>query len=347
MMIGLMTGFMSVKAETYAPVADEPPGDKIEMTWTVEKAREERSFSFIGKNGGAYWVRWGDGTQDTLTGAGDGIYVQGIHEYAEPGVYDVKVFGLPYYYQEDYTEAITGVDPAKYKELEMVFVAGGSFNMGCMDDKDTDCHQYETPSHQVSLDDFYISRYEVTMCQWKYVMGNDGVTLNGKMPDWPAYKVPYDSAMAFCRKLSELTGKHYTLPTEAQWEYASRGGQKSQGYIYSGSDDIDEVAHYNASPAIPGNVGAKKANELGIYDMSGNVCEWCQDVFLSYTDANKYPDESQVNPSGPTAEVVNYRMVRGGSLRDGAISCRNTARSNGSAFLAPSQWIGFRVVCIP
>ena len=174
------------------------------------------------------------------------------------------------------------------------------------------------PVHQVTLSDYYIGKYEVTQGLWEKVMGttleeqrdkgNKDWPLYGQGSDYPMYYINWEEAQAFVEKLSELTGRHYVLPTEAQWEYAARGGVKSKGYKYSGSNTLSDVAWYrenseekkSASP-----VGSKSPNELGIYDMSGNVYECCSDWYGSYNN------ESQIDPTGPVNGAV--RVYRGGS----------------------------------
>ena len=143
-------------------------------------------------------------------------------------------------------------------------------------------------------------------------------------------------AQEFCNKLSELTGKRYVLPTEAQWEYAARGGNKSNGYTYSGSNSVSKVAVYETSSHS--NVMSKKPNELGIYDMSGNVYEWCSDWYGSYGSS------AQTNPQGQSSG--DYRVLRGGNWYFNSSRCRVATRNiNGPS--NRSSGIGFRVVCLP
>ena len=155
------------------------------------------------------------------------------------------------------------------------------------------------------------------------------------------YYVNWEEAHAFVKKLSDMTGKNYVLPTEAQWEYAARGGVKSKGYKYSGSNEIDDVAWYweNSERKYAGSpVGTKRPNELGIYDMSGNVWEWCSDWYGSYSEA------SQTNPAGP--ENGAFGVVRGGSWYNPAGDCRVSCRDDSYPGDGNCD-LGFRVALLP
>ncbi len=204
----------------------------------------------------------------------------------------------------------------------------------------------------VTLSDYYIGKFEVTQGLWEKVMGTNisqqrdkgdsSQSLNGVGSDYPMYYVNWEEAQEFCMKLSQLTGRKYALPTEAQWEYAARGGVKSKGYKYSGSNDIDNVAWYgqyhseSKFSTLP--VGTKQANELGIYDMSGNVWEWCSDWYDSYSS------NAQTDPTGP--ETGFLRVVRGGSWFSYAGYCRVSYR-HGSYPGTRFSFSGFRVVLLP
>ena len=245
--------------------------------------------------------------------------------------------------QEDYTETAFGI------KLDMVYVKGGEFKMGATPEQLDDADDVEYPVHTVTLDSYHIGRYEVTQGQWEAVMGtsleeqralstlDEGIA--GEGADYPMYFVSWNEAREFCRKLSEKTGKKYVLPTEAQWEYAARGGKKSKGYKYSGSNDIDEVAWYQYnSDNETHRVGTKKANELGLYDMSGNVWERCSDWWAYYVE-----DDTD-NPQGPVSG--SYHVIRGGGWGINAWSCRVSYRSD----VYPGNrgsYLGFRVACLP
>jgi formylglycine-generating enzyme required for sulfatase activity len=205
----------------------------------------------------------------------------------------------------DYTESLIG--------MKMVYVeGGGTFVMGCVEGRDdldgNSCEVPEKPSHDVSVGDFWIGKYEVTQGQWEAVMGTTveqqrvkagGSSLYGAGANYPMYYVSWEEATAFCDTLSVRTGKSYRLPTEEEWEYAARGGNLSESYVYSGGNSLGSVAWYggNAGSKTHG-VGGKSKNELGIYDMSGNVREWCSDYMT--------PDYSH-SPNG------SFRVIRGGS----------------------------------
>ena len=221
-------------------------------------------------------------------------------------------------------------------EPEMVFVEGGMFTMGCTDDQE-EYIDWELPQHQVTLSSFKISKYPVTQKQVAALM--EGKTSNFRCDDLPAdineVWIPYGHIQEYIMQLNKITGKNYRLPTEAEWEYAARGGNKSKGYKYSGSNDIDEVAWYwgNSDEKVH-PVGRKKPNELGIYDMSGNVWELCKDWF------ELYDDKPQTNPQGPdTGRCV---VVRGGFWLGEAHFCRVSTRGQ---LCGKNQFmIGFRLV---
>ena len=198
----------------------------------------------------------------------------------------------------------------------MVAVEGGTFKMGAADDY-TEAYDDEKPQHAVTLSDFYIGETEVTQTLWKTVMGSNPSNFVGD--NLPVEQVSWEDCQAFITKLNAMTGQTFRLPTEAEWEFAARGGKKSQGRKYSGSNDINLVAwYYNNSGDKTHEVGKKTANELGIYDMTGNVWEWCQDWFGNYSD------EAQTNPTG--SETGSDRVLRGGSWGGLARNCRVSIR---------------------
>jgi len=227
---------------------------------------------------------------------------------------------------ENYTESADNLD------IEMVAVKGGTFQMGSNDGADD-----EKPVHTVTLSNYYIGKYEVTQKQWQAVMGNNPSYFKGD--NLPVEQVSWYDVQAFLRKLNQITGKHYRLPTEAEWEYAARGGNKSRGYTYSGSDNLDQVAWYwknSGNEVLSGDwstdklkynncrihpVGQKTPNELSIYDMSGNVFEWCSD----WHNANYYSHSLETNPQVLLSGT--RRVNRGGSWGSKAVYCRVADRN--------------------
>jgi formylglycine-generating enzyme required for sulfatase activity len=207
--------------------------------------------------------------------------------------------------------------------FDMVFVQGGTFQMGS-----NDCFRDEQPVHAVKLADFHIGKYPVTQAQWRAVMGNNPSHFSG-CDNCPVEFVNWDYLQRFIAKLNELSKAQgqqgrYFLPTEAQWEYAARGGQLSKGYAYSGSNNLDEVGWYEDNSGDKTHVvGAKKANELGLYDMSGNVLEWCSDWY-----GGRYSSGLQENPIG--AATGTLRVLRGGSWLYDAQDCRPASRHYGT-----------------
>lgn len=223
--------------------------------------------------------------------------------------------------------------------FKMIWVEGGRFDMGSPAGVG---YSDEAPRHSVTLDGYWIAETEVTQGLWRAVMGAEkGWTQGyGYGTNYPAYYVSYTEAIDFCKELNAKTNYKYnfTLPTEAQWEYAARGGNKSNGYTYSGSNTLDNVAwYYNNSSFKTHVVKTKAANELGIYDMSGNVEEWCSDWYGS-----KYYSESGNlhNPKGPS--TGGRRVLRGGSWFYDADNCRVANRYYNNSGASGSD-IGFRL----
>jgi formylglycine-generating enzyme required for sulfatase activity len=209
--------------------------------------------------------------------------------------------------------------------------------MGCTGEQGGECDSDEKPAHSVTVSDFYIGKYEVTQKQWVQVMGSNPSKFRGD--DLPVEMVSWDDVQKFIRKLNQQTGKKYRLPTEAEWEYAARGGNKSRGYKYSGSNNIGDVAWYEGNSGDKTNdVGTKSPNELGIYDMSGNVWEWVSDWY------GKYSEGAQTNPAGPSSG--SDRVFRGGGWYYDAESCRVSIRGNDYPDYR-SYNIGFRLVLSP
>ena len=204
--------------------------------------------------------------------------------------------------------------------FNMIKVDGGTFTMGATPEQENP-HQFEEPTHQVTLSSYYIGETEVTQELWKAVMGNNPSNFKGD--NLPVENVSWEDSQTFIGKLNDLTGKRFRLPTEAEWEYAARGGKRSNHTQYSGSSNIDDVAWYSGNSGSKTHpVKTKKPNEFGLYDMSGNVNEWCQDWYGSYSS------NAQTNPTGP--DSGSDRVFRGGTWSIFGWFCRSSFRGNSS-----------------
>ena len=208
--------------------------------------------------------------------------------------------------------------------FEMVPVEGGTFTMGATAEQGGDVDDDEKPAHEVTVSGFAIGKYPVTQALWEAVTGENPSRFEGD-PSRPVERVSWEDCREFIEELNarlglpDASGRSFRLPTEAEWEYAARGGNRSRGYRYSGSDDIVEVAWYGRnSNGTTHPVGEKGPNELGVYDMSGNVWEWCGDWY------GKYPSGAQVNPTGPSSG--SGRVLRGGGWSNNARFCRVSNR---------------------
>lgn len=229
--------------------------------------------------------------------------------------------------------------PAKQQAVaqligNMVHVQGGTFAMGRTSSKAYWCDDSDKPAHQVTVGSFYICKYEVTQKLWKAFMGsNPSWTKADNMPvEW----VNWVTAQKFIRKLNAFSGKKFRLPTEAEWEYAARGGNRSHNYLYSGSDDINAVAWWQDNSGDKLHpVGTKRPNELGLYDMTGNVYEWCSDWQEPYTSG------AQTNPKGP--QTGSWRVMRGGNQSSSDSECGVMTRSQCMPDIATC--CGLRLVC--
>ena len=250
------------------------------------------------------------------------------------------------------TFTVGGVD------FTMVYVPGGSYTMGCTSEQGSDCYDYERPAHSVTVNGFYMGQTEVTQALWKAVMGSN--PSNWKGDSLPVERVSYDDITDFLGKLNRMTGQSFRLPTEEEWEYAARGGNSSRGYKYSGGNDLDEVAWCKSNNAVPRDrkltkaelkkdkgereknhpVKQKKPNELGLYDMSGNVWEWCLDDYRVDSSTAKAEFTRSSKDAGDT-----FRVIRGGSWYTDDAACTVTVRSQmspgGRAF-----YLGFRVALV-
>lgn len=220
-------------------------------------------------------------------------------------------------------------------QFTMVEVGGGTFTMGATSEQGSDAWDEETPAHQVTLSDYYIGQTEVTQALWEAVMGSNPSDHRGD--NLPIEQVSWDDCQVFIQELNQLTGKQFRLPTEAEWEYAARGGRKSRGYKYAGGNNIDSVAWCDGNSGNETHpVATKQANELGIYDMSGNVLEWCSDWCGDYTSS------SQSDPQGPSSGL--YRVIRGGCYYNFARNCRVSYRISNTLDYR-SGYLGLRLSC--
>jgi formylglycine-generating enzyme required for sulfatase activity len=217
-----------------------------------------------------------------------------------------------------------GTTPGTDYGIEMVQVAGGTFTrLG--------------GGGAVTLSSFSIGKYEVTQAQWVAVMGSNPSYFQGD--NLPVEQVRWEDIQTFISALNTATGKNYRLPTEAEWEYAARGGKQTHGYTYSGSNTIGDVAWYGENSGYANHtVGTKQPNELGIYDMSGNVWEWCSDWWGNYSS------DAQTNPTGPAQGST--RVIRGGGWSNDATYCAVSYRGNYTPGNRYSD-IGFRLVVLP
>ena len=205
--------------------------------------------------------------------------------------------------------------------FKMIPVEGGTFTMGLTEGQVSDGQGNTVTPHQVTLSSYYIAETEVTQELWLAVMGSNPADFQDDLRN-PVQYVRWSECQTFISKLNEMTGMTFRLPTEAEWEFAARGGNKSLGYQYSGSNDLDEVGWYGTnSEGTLHPVATKAPNELGLYDMSGNVYEWCQDY---YSDTY-YNESPSVNPTGP--DQTYWRVMRGGSWVYFASLCQVSSRS--------------------
>jgi formylglycine-generating enzyme required for sulfatase activity len=332
-----------------------PAGTRITLTakaapgyrfagWTAVASGKESAVPAENKN--AAWT----GTENFLSdGNGDSVRTEKGKTFRVAMAGNVRV-----------AAAFEAVDIEKYFAVPMVSVQGGTFTMGCTPEQNCsrdegtyydNGYMYYTPKYvdSVTVSNFRISKYPVTRELWAAVMGNIS-SISEENSDMPATAVSWDEAQAFIAELNRQTGKRYRLPTEAEWEYAARGGNKSRGYKYSGSDNVDDVAWYGGnsgdrmrrySGSGMQKVGTKQPNELGIHDMSGNVSEWASDWYGPYTAGAK------TDPAGPPEKFKSYgRALRGGDWNSDSERCRVSSRANADPDYSSND-IGFRLVLSP
>lgn len=232
------------------------------------------------------------------------------------------------WYNSDKQEIVFG----NYR-YSLIPVVGGTYTQGGTSEQLADAFSYELPAHQVYVNGFYMGQTEIPQWLWTAVMSTNPSLWKGSY--LPVERIKRNDIQLFLSKLNSITGQHFRLPTEAEWEYAARGGNRSRGYKYSGSNNIDDVAWYAGnSEKRTHEVGTKQPNELGLYDMSGNVWEWCSDWFHNYTTAY------QSNPKGPA--TGNAHTNRGGGWSNSAPYCRVSHRYEGNE--KGGTDLGFRIV---
>ena len=271
-------------------------------------------------NNAATALKNGDQNNDGVVNAGDVTTVYNIilngsgTENPDSSIIEISVSGV---------------------KFNMVKVEGGTFKMGATSEQGNAAQSIEKPAHQVTLSSFAIGQTEVTQELWQAVMGSNPSTFSDD-PRIPVHNISWDDCIAFIDTLNEKTGLHFRLLTEAEWEYAARGGNKSQHFMFSGSFEIDDVGWYkencNNKPQV---VAQKQPNELGLYDMSGNVDEWCNDWRGSYSS------EPQVDPQGP--DTGERRAARGGHYARTEEYCRVSARNFYPVTSTGAANIGFRL----
>jgi len=296
---------------------------KSNTSWTLSSDKSWCTVSpTSGRNNGSVTVSVDENTSTSSRTAT-------ITVKSEIGILTVKVTqdGATPSPSQDRTFSVGGV------QFKMIAVEGGTFTMGATSEQGSDAMDEEKPAHSVTLSSYSIGETEVTQALWLAVMGNNPSYYSGS--NRPVEQVSWNDCQDFITRLNAITGENFRLPTEAEWEFAARGGNKSQGYKYAGSNTIDNVAWYwDNSSERTHDVATKQANELGLYDMSGNVWEWCYDWYGDYSSS------AQMNPTGPASG--DFRMGRGGSWHTGAVGCRTSLRDYDTPSSRYSR-LGFRL----
>jgi formylglycine-generating enzyme required for sulfatase activity len=316
-----LTAFVTT-AQTITDVKFEQVGKQLVITYNLDApsgSQWQISVSASTDNG----TTWGNNLSSVTGDVGNGI---------KPGpnkkiTWDVLTERI----------SLTGTISFKVKaegnllgEIEMIFVQGGTFTMGSNDGESD-----EKPIHSVTLSDFYIGKTEVTQKQWRDVMGNNP-SYYTNCDNCPVEQVSWDDIQDFLQKLNQKTDKSYRLPTEAEWEYAAKGCNKSKGYTFSGSNSLGDVAWFNDNSGSKTHpVAQLQPNELGVYDMSGNVWEWCSDWYGDYVGY------AQTNPKGPASG--SSRVLRGGGWGGTLQFCRAASRNRINPDYRDSP-VGFRLV---
>ena len=316
-------------------VTNEPLGDLVLSTNSVEINEGQTATVSFYAGSGQYEVESSTPTVATATLQGEGAQQEVLIKGIKQGIATIVVRDTQF--SQVATISVTvnknGSEPQTQTftvggvSFTMVAVQGGTFTMGATAEQGSNARNDEKPAHQVTLSGYSIGQTEVTQELWQAVMGNNPsyiqASTNSNYGDnlqRPVECVSWDDCQTFIARLNQMTGKNFRLPTEAEWEYAARGGNQSRGYKYAGSNNIGDVAWYSSnSGSATHPVATKAPNELGLYDMSGNVHEWCQDWYDSYSS------DAQTNPTGPTSG--SYRVHRDGSWYINARFCRVSIRN--------------------
>lgn len=295
------------------------PDSKVHFICNVSKAQLSIDGNLVGNASGEFELNFG--THHIKATAGGFIDYESDIDIVEKK-HDIHI-----------DMEVAGRFIVKGVPLNMIWIEGGSFQMGSLTDRKSKSDANVRQNQSVTLSGYFIGETEVTQAFWTTVMeSNPSINVE---EDKPVDNVSWDDCQEFIRKLNQMTGKNFRLPTEAEWEFAARGGNNGDKWLYSGSNDIDDVAWYvrnskdNTSP-----VKSKRSNSLGLYDMSGNVFEWCSDWYGDYEDG------VQTNPQGPTSG--KGRIIRGGSFMSFNEDCTVTNRTYGGSDKS-SRSVGFRL----
>ena len=314
----MVVSLLALSAQTVTNVTATQAGKTIHVSYNLDKAADVSLF--LSTDGGYTYTQLYhlSGDVGENVSAGYKTIVWDVLAERENLKSDNIVFKVKAQGKSSLEFTVRGVT------FKMVYVQGGAFTMGCTSEQGNDCFDEERPAHRVTLDDFHIGETEVTQALWQAVMGSNPSDFKGD--NRPVDNVSWNDCQAFIQKLNQLTGRTFRLPTEAEWEYAARGGKHHSGYKYSGSNEVGYVAWYYENSGYQTHqthpVKSKQPNMLGLYDMSGNVWEWCLDWLGNYSSA------SQTNPQGPASG--SSRVLRGGSWIDFAGGCRVSRRSGRS-----------------
>jgi len=330
-------GTMQVELNIYQPSNGCVPNSKpfkfkgrITGNWRNRPTYLTFKLDYLGCDGNIFFLQESFNIYNPGGGYASQMLIESLdftfvgEKIADP-FYDVKI--------SETKLASTGLKPKDIND-NLILIKGGTFKMGCTEEQGSDCDSDEKKIHEVEVRDFYIGKYEVTQRLWFEIMQNNPSGFNG-CDDCPVEQVSWDDIQVFLNRLNVQTGRQYRLPSEAEWEYAARGGQNSKRFRFAGSNYLEEVGWYKINSGWKTrSVGTKAANELGIYDMSGNVWEWCNDR------KGPYDLGFQLNPKGPSSGFE--RIIRGGSwfneMRGARCSYRNFNYQN---FYSNS--IGFRL----